>query len=58
MPPLLDEEVRNHMKIQDNLTDEAKWKDYKRERNLVTNMIKRKKRVISRISESQNIKRL
>ena len=44
MPPWFDEKVRNHMKIQDNLKDKAKWKDYKRERNLVTNMIKRKKK--------------
>ena len=43
MPPWLDEEVRNDMKIQDDLKDKAKWKDYKRERNLVT-MIKRKKK--------------
>ena len=50
MPPWLDEEVRNDMKIQDDLKDKAKWKDYKRERNLVTIMIKRKKKkVISEI---------
>ena len=49
MPPWLDEEVRNQMKIRDHLKDKAKWKDYKRERNLATNMIKKKKkRVISR----------
>jgi hypothetical protein len=44
MPPWLDEEVRSHMKIRDNLKDKAKWKTYKRERNLVTNMINRKKK--------------
>ena len=32
MPPWLDEEVRHHMKIRDNLKDKAKWKDYKREK--------------------------
>jgi hypothetical protein len=62
MPPWLDEEVRHHMKIRDNLKDKAKWKDYKRERNLVTNMIKRKKKShfenLVKNSKSQNTKPL
>ena len=49
MPPWLDEEVRNDMKIQDDLKDKTKWKDYKREREIwLQNLIKRK-RVILRI---------
>ena len=44
MQPCLDEEVRNHIKIRDHLKDKAKWKDYKRERNFVKSMIKRKKK--------------
>ena len=62
MPPWFDEKVRNHMKIRDNLKDKAKWKDYKRERNLVTNMIKRKKKShfesLVKNSKSQNTKPL
>ena len=62
MPPWLDEEVRNLIKIRDHLKDKAKWKDYKRERNLVTNMIKKKKKShfegIAKNSKSQNNKPL
>ena len=62
MPPWFGEKVRNHMKIQDNLTDKAKWKDYKRERNLVTNMINRKKKshfeILVENSKTQNTKPL
>ena len=58
MPPWLDEEVRNDMKIQDDLKDKAKWKDYKRERNLVTNIIKQKKKTLVKNFKSQNIEYL
>mgnify|MGYP001801796681 CR=1 FL=1 len=62
MPPWLDEEVRNLIKIRDHLKDKEKWKDYKRERNLVTNMIKKKKKShfknLVKNSKSQNTKPL
>ena len=62
MPPGLDEEVRDHIKIRDHIKDKAKWKDYKRERSLVTNMIKKKKKSqfknLVKNSNSQNTKPL
>ena len=43
LPPWLDKEVRNEMKVRDELKSQKNWSGYRIKRNLVTNMIRRKK---------------
>ena len=40
----IDDEVRDHMRLRDQYKSQKLWDFYKTERNLVTNMIKRKKK--------------
>ena len=44
-PPLLDEEVRNEMKVHDELKLQKDWSGYQIKRYLVTKMIRRKKKL-------------
>ena len=43
LPPWLDKEVRNEMKVRDELKSQKYWSGYRIKQNLVTNMIRRKK---------------
>ena len=53
LPKWLDNEVKKHMKLRDYLKRDGKWKEYKKRRNFVTNLIKRKKKkAISEIINS------
>ena len=45
LPPWLDEEVRAEMKVRDELKLQEDWSGYRIKRNLVTNMIRRKKKL-------------
>ena len=45
LPPWLDKEVRNEMKVRDELKSQKNWSGYRIKRNLVTNMIRRKKKL-------------
>ena len=45
LPPWLDEEVRNEMKVRYELKLQKDWSGYRITRNLVTNMISRKKKL-------------
>ena len=44
LPPWLDIEVSRQMKIRDSLKHSQNWDDYKKQRNLVTNLINKKKK--------------
>ena len=55
LPKWLDSEVRVNMKRRDFLKSSGSWEAYKRQRNFVTNLIrKKKKRIISEILKSTN----
>ena len=44
LPAWLDAEVKAHMQLRDSLKSQNKWPEYKKQRNFVTNLIKRKKK--------------
>ena len=44
LPVWLDKEVQNEIKKRENLKKNGEWKDYKIQRNFVTNLIKKKKK--------------
>ena len=44
LPPWLDKEVLDSMRLRDHLKSTKKWDDYKKLRNATTNLIKRKKK--------------
>ena len=44
LPAWLDAEVKAHMQLRDSFKRQNKWPEYKKQRNFVTNLVKRKKK--------------
>ena len=45
LPKWLDDEVKTHMHLRDRLKRQGEWEEYKIQRNYITNLIKKKKKI-------------